>query len=89
MAIEFTELVDPTTLDVSLALIIISILFISIWVSIRLRSIICSFMFMLMSIILIFTFVTNLEFIWFWGSVILMVISIFASSIEYYILDSR
>lgn len=74
MAIPFSELVDPNTLTVELAILLMTYIFTIAYIGIRLRAPSIFTFWSFSIIILIFTFVTPLDFIWFWGMAMLTVL---------------
>lgn len=87
MAIEFVDLLDPTTLTESLAIIIMGFVFIIAYLGYKFRAPEVFFFLMLDIIILILTFLTNLSFIWFWIMIAVSFIVITISSIIFYVFD--
>lgn len=87
MPIEFVDLLDPTTLTESLAIIIMGFIFIIAFMGYKLRSPATFFFLMLDVTVLIMTFLTNLSFIWFWIMIFVSFIIIAISSIIFYVFD--
>lgn len=77
--IEFANLTNPSTFTIELAILIGSISISYLYGFIKLRSVISGFTWMIMIITLMFTFMGNLQLIWFWITVILASISLFIS----------
>ncbi|AAQ13740.1 hypothetical protein [His 1 virus] len=77
----FTDLANPSYLNMGLALLLATIMVMILWAGMRLKSPAVFVIWALTSITLIFTFVTQFSFIWFWVMVMLslLLISIVAS----------
>jgi len=77
----FTDLANPSYLNMGLAVILATIMLMILWAGMRLKSPAVFIMWALTAVTLIFTFVTQFSFIWFWVMVMLamLLISIVAS----------
>lgn len=82
MAIEFSSLVNPESLTVEFAILIIGIYFSIVYLGVKLRSGPIIFVWVMAIVIFILTFIVNLPFIWFWIMIILSVITIAGVSIS-------
>lgn len=74
LQIQITELIEPTELTTSLALLILAILIVFAYLVIRLRHAILGIVWMSTVIVFGMVITVGLEFIWFWISVMIMAI---------------
>lgn len=80
----WTDLANPRVLDMGLAIILATIMVLVLWAGIRLRSPAVFVSWALLMITLIFSFVTQLSFIWFWMIVMISLLLIaLVASIRY------
>lgn len=87
--VNFSELVDPAQLEEPLAIIIVFILAMFFYSAVKLRSLVLSFTWMLLIVVLIMTFITNISFLWFWIMTILNSITLVMSIGIFFMFDSK
>lgn len=83
MPTDIGSIIQPEVLTVELAVILAVILFSMLYGSIKLRSMLGMFGYMLMVITLILSFITQLQFLWFWMVVILETFILVLASFMY------
>lgn len=89
MAIQFDTVVNPETLTVELALIIIAFLIAYIWATFRLRSLITGFIYILTVVSLLLKIIVDLSLVWFWVGLLLTTVFLGISLGVFTLFDSR
>lgn len=83
MQTSFDSLIDPTVLNEGVAMIIVAVLAMSLYASLRLRSMFGIFGLMLMVVALIASFLTTFPLLWFWLTVLLEFFILVIAQITY------
>ena len=86
LQLQFNNLVEPEVLTEGLAIIIIAVIVLFAYLGYRLRNPVIFFMWFLLVTVLVFTFVTNLSFLWFWIMLILSSLTVAITAIVRYTL---
>lgn len=86
MALEFADLANPQQLTTALAFLIVAFLTIIAYIGYRLRNPVIFVMWFLTIVVMVFTFVTTLSFMWFWIMIILDALTIAIVSTVRYLL---